>query len=109
MELGRYDDALRLVDRARAVEERTIGPESGQVASLFGIRAYILARSGDPRRALVDYRRAIELTQALRGADDHFLIGLYEDQAEAQRAAGDRAGARASLRRAREIRERATR
>lgn len=93
-ELGRADEALRVVDELRP-GSNAITP-AAQRAALAWVEARCLRLAGRPEQAVTQASRAVTIAAA--SGDDHELMLATEELAACEEAAGDLKGALVSAR-----------
>jgi tetratricopeptide (TPR) repeat protein len=82
LQVGRYDDAQLHFERAKIIQERTLGPYHTDVAATLVGLAALLKRSGQTAEAVALYERALAIRQ-------HSLDADHPEIAEVRQALAD--------------------
>ena len=101
---GRWIDADSQIRRAYQLAVARQGETHPSLFGILHLKAIVEAHSGDPRYAVSDMKRAIDLLEALAGPSSPTLAPFLDEYAAFLRQAKQRGAAKATLRRARAIR-----
>lgn len=101
--MNRFDEALPLLEFARPILERELGPFAAEVADIHVAKAWIAQRQGRNVDAAAEWRRALGVRERNPGPRRIELQKVLVGLAHTQSMLRDFAAARASLARARAI------
>ncbi len=107
-EQARYDEALALAERARALRERALGGAHPLVASSLNDLARVYTEKGDLASAEPLYKRALGIVEKALGADSPDVAACVNNLAELYSKKGDLGRAEPLYQRALGIFEKAT-
>jgi tetratricopeptide (TPR) repeat protein len=104
---GKYEEALPLVERAREIRERVLGPEHRDVADALNTLALLYSRKGEYTKAEPLYQRALAIRERALGPEDLLVGDSLNSLAVLYRLKGDYEKAEQIHQRALNIREKA--
>ena len=103
--LGRFPEAQRVLERARAIAERKLGPSHFRVGEALSGMALSLSAQGRHRDALRKFEEALAVREKALGARSVVLATDLTGIGQSHLALGDVAAARLALERAVALRE----
>jgi serine/threonine protein kinase/tetratricopeptide (TPR) repeat protein len=103
IELGDFDEAEKLLGRARDIELVVFGPDNPRIADIEADFGMLYDHRGDSARAIASTQRALEISRQRLGPNHYFIGYYFESLAILDLKVGDLRAAEANVREALEI------
>jgi CHAT domain-containing protein/tetratricopeptide (TPR) repeat protein len=86
---GKYEDAIRLIERSLAIREAALGAEHPDVASTLNNLAGLHLRRGDYARSESLFRRALSISEKAQGPEHPSVTSILDNLAQLYFERGD--------------------